>query len=1407
MTHRLLALLLAIASCVASLQARTLTPDQIDTLHKARIVLTYLDTYSESATSPLLDAAAMIPSLQTLHDNWRNNGVINILLSRTAIRDMLDFYSEADNAPADDMMWLLLTKINYDSEVFDFEGADRAQDMLNRLIQDTPMSDIQREQWRLAALLETPLFERVYNIDEIINIIDKAKYTYTHQQFQNDELHLFILLILLNSSYPGMTAAEQTKLDNSIESVIKRITPDRDIQNGIRIIADSWRNCKLLESDPGNSFYTMKVRQMADNTALPFFARFNAASTLLNSLPLTPEDYPRAIQLWNQITELIDQNTKEIGGLYTQTGVEHLTTATQLVAIDDIRQHFDATAYEIFDRQLGQFDTSTLNGRRAAAFYTSVSALNSPMLLDSIVPIIDLQYSDVMLETSPRFQASLALNLSELLRGKGNYNSAYTLLDHIDFDLYDDCDRDIMRAKIETQKGQLQLDMAKPAEALPHFQAAAQAFEDAGEPGMAVLDVFRIAQTHYLAGDIDQLDDAIKRYNRVRPNYPLEQWQFSPDYAIAVYSAHSLPQKEKIKLLREQIRRAERNNMYLELAQAYELLAYELQNDPTKADETRQAYDSALLIYSNYPINPDILYFYRNMLTYVYSVGDFNAYNNIVHTLIDATAGTMMSFDPSFIDILADATNWATSSQDMQNSIFYLLTLLQQSQTALLMADNDPVGVAYVMVTAGPTLLNTLSSFRDMSTSSGMADTPFNAFITQADESIEYITDHLLTYLPNDRRTATYLYSAMSFLAGTDRARADNMLKLLTEHFPQYDTSEARLYFALTDNDLDTAAYIANERVSLIRTFYNNDNNLNISNIYSMLSPVYLTYNKQGRYDDIMDLARWRFDRSKKFVENNYASMTESQRAAMASNGALTPWDIHTTLPRANTPDNRRLAYDGALFFKNLLLQSASNFRNAIYASADTTAIARYEELLELDAEMKQLVSTTSSGAYIDDPDAQNQAAARMMELSQRHSTIEIDLLYQVPRARDISDRRKITWNDIRRRLTDNEAAIEFIITGNRFGALVLRHKGSNAPEYVPLISTANLNSLAARQDVGKLQNSVKRLYLQGPAVGRYAGAELFDSIWAPILPYLDGVDRIYYSPVGNLSVMALHALEDSDQRSMSDMYDMRLVSTTAAIPASRKKKPQSDITDVMMFGDVTYDADPNVPRRNWHRLEGSIVEVNTIDSILSGRIPTGIILGDQASEPAFRALRGHSPSCILMSTHGFFCPSDKIYSADYRNFLIAKGIISSDAETTFTDILPLKRAGLILADANPVWNNTDRRADDSDGILTAEEISLLDLSSTRLIVLSACETAKGEASLTEGVTGLQRALKLAGVESIVMTLWQVNDNTARLFMTEFFKHIADGKERHEAFNLARRAIRQLYPREPYHWAPFVMLD
>ena len=135
-------------------------------------------------------------------------------------------------------------------------------------------------------------------------------------------------------------------------------------------------------------------------------------------------------------------------------------------------------------------------------------------------------------------------------------------------------------------------------------------------------------------------------------------------------------------------------------------------------------------------------------------------------------------------------------------------------------------------------------------------------------------------------------------------------------------------------------------------------------------------------------------------------------------------------------------------------------------------------------------------------------------------------------------------------------------------------------------------------------------------------------------------------------------------------------------------------------------------------------------------------------------------------------------------------------------------RSGLVLAGGNHAWKTgKPLRPGLEDGILTAYEISQMDLSNTELAVLSACETGLGDLVGNEGVYGLQRAFKIAGARYLIMSLWQVPDFQTQVFMSAFYKHwLDDQMPVPEAFRATQSELRDRYG-EAFKWAGFVLVE
>ena len=128
------------------------------------------------------------------------------------------------------------------------------------------------------------------------------------------------------------------------------------------------------------------------------------------------------------------------------------------------------------------------------------------------------------------------------------------------------------------------------------------------------------------------------------------------------------------------------------------------------------------------------------------------------------------------------------------------------------------------------------------------------------------------------------------------------------------------------------------------------------------------------------------------------------------------------------------------------------------------------------------------------------------------------------------------------------------------------------------------------------------------------------------------------------------------------------------------------------------------------------------------------------------------------------------------------------------------------MAGANSTWKGENIPGRKEDGILTAYEIAQMDLSKTDLVVLSACNTALGDLKGNEGVIGLQRAFKMAGVKQMILSLWKYLPHHQTLeLMTMFYGNLINHESTKEALRNAQLKMKEKYP--PYYWAWFVVVE
>lgn len=323
---------------------------------------------------------------------------------------------------------------------------------------------------------------------------------------------------------------------------------------------------------------------------------------------------------------------------------------------------------------------------------------------------------------------------------------------------------------------------------------------------------------------------------------------------------------------------------------------------------------------------------------------------------------------------------------------------------------------------------------------------------------------------------------------------------------------------------------------------------------------------------------------------------------------------------------------------------------------------------------------------------------------------------------------------------------------------------------------------------------------------------------------------HVFIAPDGELNLLPYGALIDAAGKFYIQKYSFTYLSSGRDLLRLASPRGSSSGRPAL-FANPRYgergaaggggrgDAPSGSMRMRFPPLPGTQAEAEAIAKIIPG---LDIRTDEAATEGALKAVV--APSVLHVATHGFFlAPSPIVSSKGARGLelvpeapqkpealvgvgavpLVGVGAVPGEASRPRPgDVIdnPMLRSGLAFVGANALESGEE------DGILTALEASALDLDGTELVVLSACETGVGDVERGQGVFSLRRALALAGAETQVMSLWEVDDEATKTLMSAYYEKLfREGKGRSEALREAELAmLGQKALEHPYYWAAFI---
>jgi CHAT domain-containing protein/tetratricopeptide (TPR) repeat protein len=339
-------------------------------------------------------------------------------------------------------------------------------------------------------------------------------------------------------------------------------------------------------------------------------------------------------------------------------------------------------------------------------------------------------------------------------------------------------------------------------------------------------------------------------------------------------------------------------------------------------------------------------------------------------------------------------------------------------------------------------------------------------------------------------------------------------------------------------------------------------------------------------------------------------------------------------------------------------------------------------------------------------------------------------------------------------------------------------------------------------------------------------GQKTYDLIWKPLAEAVGSKSRVYVIPDGMLNILPFTALVEKNGKYLIERLDLHIYTTARNLLPSKLPAAQGGYminagpdynTDAVAGKDTLEKArsrggavheglrgmSSGMRGLKFDPLPGAEKEGQLIRQKVEGVGKPNVIFSKAAAqEQVLRDLR-QPPEILHIATHGFFLKPDDTLRK--RLLKLQRG---GDIQLPPPGDNPLLRSGLAFAGINANAQLLGEIDTDNDGVLTALEVLGLDLTGTRLAILSACETGLGEIHEGEGVYGLRRAFQEAGAGSVVSSLWEVSDAGTQTLMNALYGRLLAGQSPHRALREAQMEMLRIGQwSSPYIWSAFFMVD
>jgi CHAT domain-containing protein len=548
--------------------------------------------------------------------------------------------------------------------------------------------------------------------------------------------------------------------------------------------------------------------------------------------------------------------------------------------------------------------------------------------------------------------------------------------------------------------------------------------------------------------------------------------------------------------------------------------------------------------------------------------------------------------------------------------------------------------------------------------------------------------------------------------------------------------------------------------------------------ILSKLSKVYYMqkdYKKSKRY---IEEALGNYE---KYIQVLFPAFSERQKTKYW-NTMKGDFEFYNTLAFSNLEDFRDLTgkvYNYQLLTKALLLSSSIKMRERIMNSADEDLKSQFTLWLQKKEQLTLALSL--SGEQL----AEN--GIDPVALQQEVERLEKDLSQRSEFFGQSFESRKITFEDVKKSLRENEVAIEMVRYRH------FNHILTDSVVYAALyLRSDQKQPKAIIMGDGKRMETRFFKYYRNSITGKIQDEISYGIFWKPIQEVLGQVSTVYLSADGVYNQINLESIPTPDGRYILDNSNIVLVSNTKDLYLRKiKSRATASINTACMIGNPNFYGSADV-RRRVSALPGTEKEVHQVQFMLEQKgWATVSYLENTASEENVKGV--NSPKIFHIATHGFYKPQSAVETDD---------IESNEAALSRN---PLMRTGLLLKGAGDLLEKTEHNYNIDNGILTAHEAMNLNLDKTDIVILSACETGLGDLEAGEGVYGLQRAFLVAGAKVLIMSMFKVDDAATQELMLKFYQKWLNSGNMRTSFIEAKKELRSTYP-EPIYWGAFMMI-